>query len=119
MGKALDLVRGDTAYILIGPLEKQATATTWAVPDFTGATPRLVIRDVTTRGLLYARAGSFTANGGDVVAGIGAFSQLAADFAGSGADAEAEVEVTYASGLVETFPKGPAKHPVLITDDLD
>jgi len=115
MAKPLMIVRGDTVPIQFGPLEKKTASGTWVVPTFTGATPRLVITDPNGV-VLYARTGAFT----DVAAGLGDAPQLAGDFSGSGVVfAFAEVEVTYSGGAVESFPKGPAKHPVIISDDLD
>jgi hypothetical protein len=114
--KVLELTRGDTAEITY-KLDKKQVDGTWAVPDFSGASVRLIIREIDGR-WVWAGAGTWA----DIVEGIAAAYQEA-DTLGSPGDgptaATAEWEVTYSSGRVETFPKQVAKIPVIITDDLD
>lgn len=123
MPKPLEIIRGDTVDILVGPLEKR-TLTGWAVPttpSFVGASPRLIVKECGSGRVLYDRTGTF-ASPGSAADGIAALPQEVGDFGAADLTAEhvCEVEVTYAAtGKKETFPKGPAKLPVLITDDLD
>lgn len=116
MSTLLEIVRGDGAAIRM-KCERKDDAGDWAVPDFTGATPRLIIRGTTPQVFTVSIDGTFE----DVAEGIAAFLPTPGMFPGSGlARARAEVEVTYPSGgTPETFPKSAAKIPVVIADDLD
>lgn len=110
------IVRGDTVPLRFA-LTRKNDGQAWAVPNFSGATPRLIVKaDVTPNAaVLFDRAGSFES----APDGIVSIPRQPDDFGGVGEqEAVAEIEVTYADGTQETFPTSPGKLPVVIVDDL-
>lgn len=121
MGKPLELVRGDTAPIVI-KIEVQNAAGVWSVPSLTGATVRLVMVDPTLATeaspgtVVYAKAGAVT----DALNGLCAFPRAVDDFGATAATVLLyEVEVTESGGAVRTYPSGRQKGRALLVRDLD
>lgn len=111
--KAIELTRGQTAPIRATLQKRNDADTAWIIPDFTGASVRLLVRGLTPVRFTTEVTTVFE----DVAAGLVAASPTADQFAGVGsARGEAYFEVTYADGSIETFPKGLVKATVLIGD---
>lgn len=108
------ITRGETVPLRF-TLKGKNDAGAWIVPDFAGATPRLIMRssDDTASTLLFDREGVFES----VPDGIVSIPRQAGDFPGSGGQCGVwQLLVTYSNGTTEWFPKRPA--PLEIVDDL-
>jgi autotransporter-associated beta strand protein len=111
MSTSLLITRGDTAPLRVR-CERENDAGVWTEPDFTGATPKLIIKADDGTWTM-ARTGTFTG-------AVAVVAQAATDFPGTGVtQAWATVEVTYADTTRETFPRGPGRLSVVIDDGDD